>query len=201
MFVIDESSYRTDKTSFPTAEEAQQRAAEAARIVNRPINVYQMQEGALNFAFRVMPCGDVEYDQPTVEPETGDQIEQEYPVLGEVVKELDSITEALEAKGATELASRVDRVVHKLTSNRVSPGVRSLVKRMKATAARGTYDVKAKMPNGEWVDANQKEVPGAKEYAVFNPSGVPFLKGFKKWREALTKAQQFRRMGGGLPFA
>lgn len=200
MYVIDESSYRIDKTSFPTAEEAEQRAGEAARIVNRSISVYELLEGELHFAFRVMPCGEVAHDQPTVNPDSGDQITQEYPVLGEVVAELDSITEALEAKGAVALAARVDRVVGKLSVDRMSPGIKKLAASMMTTAARGSYDVKAKMPDGKWVDANDGEVKGAKEHAVFNPSGVPFLKGIKNWREALTQAQKFRRMRGSSPF-
>jgi hypothetical protein len=131
MYVIDESSYRIDKTSFPTAEEAEQRAGEAARIVNRSISVYELLEGELHFAFRVLPDGAVEKDQPTVDPDSGDQITQEYHILGEVVAELDSITEALEAKGAVALAARVDRVVHQLSTREPSPGLRRLVASLK----------------------------------------------------------------------
>lgn len=137
MFVIDESSYRIDKTSFPTAEEAEQRAGEAARILNRAINVYELLEGELHFAFRVLPCGDVETEQPTVDPDTGDQIVQEYPVLGDITAELDLITEELEAKGATELAARLDRVVHKLTAEKTAPGIRKLVASLRGRVEAG----------------------------------------------------------------
>lgn len=156
MYVIDESSYRIDKTSFPSAEEAEQRAGEAARIVNRAISVYEMLEGELHFAFRVMPCGKVETDQPTVDPDSGDQIVQEYPVLGAVVAELDLITEELEAKGAVQLAARVDRVVGKLTADRVSPGVKMLVAslgKIKQTvkAASQPYDGKIYKTLKKWL--------------------------------------------------
>ena len=64
MFVIDEASFRIDKTSFPTSDEAEKRAGEAARMLGRAINVYELVGGELPFAFRVMPDGTVETENP-----------------------------------------------------------------------------------------------------------------------------------------
>lgn len=109
MYVIDESSFRIDKTSFPTADEAKQRAGEAARILGRAINVYELLAGELHFAFRVMPDGGVEDENPLTAPEAGGyQIEPAAPVaLGEL-EIFDGVAEALEAAGQLRLATQVD---------------------------------------------------------------------------------------------
>ncbi len=119
MFVIDESSLRIDKTSFPTSEEAEQRAAEAARIVGRAINVYELQEGVLNFAFRVLPDGTVEKDNPLSDAEPGDQIEPAAPVaLGEAIAKFDQIAEDLESRGDLATANRITAAVQHLVDHK-----------------------------------------------------------------------------------
>jgi len=119
-YVIDESSYRIDKTSFASSEEAESRAAEAAKILGRAINVYALQAGELNFAFRVMPDGTVEDVNPLTEPQAGgEQIEPTAPVaLGAI---FDEVSEALESAGQLKLAAAVD---HQRLSRQRAKGAR-----------------------------------------------------------------------------
>ena len=115
-YVIDESSFRIDKTSFPSAEEAEARAGEAARIVGRAVNVYALQAGELNFAFRVLPCGTVEETNPLTEPQAGGQeIEPAGPVALGV---FDRVAEALETAGQVKLAAAVDQQATKVMAAR-----------------------------------------------------------------------------------
>jgi hypothetical protein len=139
-YVLDESSYRIDKTMFPTIEEAKQRAAEASRILGRAIAVYELTAGELNFAFRVMPDGSVEETQPTVEHQSP---EPDSPVaLGsvprkrhvDVIGRLDEIATVLELAGRPDLASVVDREAFART--RPSAGVANLARQIKAKRAR-----------------------------------------------------------------
>ncbi len=117
-FVIDESSYRIDKTAFPSEEEAEQRAAEAARILGRSINVYELLEGELHFAFRVMPDGSTEKENPLI-TEPGDDTQVEAPnhaILGKL-DILDEVAETLEGAGQVQLASRVDEERSRISSS------------------------------------------------------------------------------------
>ena len=110
MYVIDESSFRVDKTSFPTAEEAEQRAAEAARIKGQAVNVYELIGGELHFAFRVMPDGSTENENPLTDPASGDMIEPATEVaLSSREEILDQVAESLETIGEVDLAAAVDR--------------------------------------------------------------------------------------------
>jgi len=116
MYVIDESSYRIDKTAFPTKEEAEQRAAEAARILGRAVNVYELLAGELHFAFRVLPDGNPDMNNPLDTDHSGDVIKTESPaVLGtafeRVLAELDDLAEKLELQGNTDLSLQVDKAV------------------------------------------------------------------------------------------
>lgn len=107
-YVLDTSSFRTDKTSFFTPEEAEERAGEASRILNRPINVYELEAGELLFTFRVMPDGSVEKENPLSDQEAGGaEIDSEVPVLGSA-ELLDVVAEIMEAEGKIELAAVVD---------------------------------------------------------------------------------------------
>ena len=111
-YVLDESSFRIDKTVFPTDDEAKQRAGEAARILGRPISVYELNAGELHFAFRVMPDGETDEEQPTVDPQPGDTIEPSAPaVLGRTRHAImfDSVAQVLEDAGRPDLAAAIDR--------------------------------------------------------------------------------------------
>lgn len=82
-YVLDESSYRTDKNTFPSPDEAKDRAEEAARILGRPVTVYELLNQALHFAFRVHPDGRVCERDPLPQHQA---IEPTAPaVLGRVV--------------------------------------------------------------------------------------------------------------------
>jgi len=108
-YVLDESSYRVDKTVFPTADEAEERAAEAARILNRPITVYVLQNQVLDFAFRVLPDGTRDQDNPTVDAPSGVVVDNPAPaVLGRRAAVLDTVAEFLERRGHVRLAAYVD---------------------------------------------------------------------------------------------
>lgn len=125
-WIIDESSYRTDKTAFPTEEEAIQKAGEAARILGRPIAVYKLMaqdfaaenthptyDSRLQHAGRVHPDGTWEEgDSPLAQHEA---VQPTAPaVLGMVIAELDAVAEELEAAGERELSTEVDQVAAEL---------------------------------------------------------------------------------------
>lgn len=116
-FVLDESSYRVDKTVFPTAEEAEQRAAEAARVLGRAINVYELLDQMLNFAFRVLPDGSVEEDNPLTDPATENVAPTSPAVLGTV---LDDVAEVLEQRSSLDLAAEVDAFAEVITAPEAS---------------------------------------------------------------------------------
>jgi len=56
-FVVDESSYRIDKTAYPTRDEAVNVGLESARILGRRVNVYQLEDGVETFIGHAMPDG------------------------------------------------------------------------------------------------------------------------------------------------
>jgi len=114
-YVIDESSYRIDKTNFPTSEEAERRAGEAARMLGRAINVYELLAGELHWAFRVLPDGSVEESNPLEPEQSGEVVEEGMPVLGEL-EVLDQVAEVLEQKGKLGLAAAVDQARAKLAT-------------------------------------------------------------------------------------
>lgn len=112
-YVLDESSYRTDKNTFPTADEAKERAEEAARILGRPITVYELVSQELHFAFRVLPCGAVDETNPLPEHVP---VEPAPVVLGSRKRKpkrrtdlYDTIAETLERSGRADLAAVIDR--------------------------------------------------------------------------------------------
>jgi hypothetical protein len=113
MYVIDESSYRIDKTSFPTKEEATQRAAEASRILGRAINVYELLSGELHFAFRVMPDGTTDSTNPLDPQVGGEEIKPASPAVlgsfGRTLAILDDLAETFEARGNVDLAVKIDK--------------------------------------------------------------------------------------------
>jgi len=133
MYVIDESSYRVDKTNFPTLEEAQQKAGEAARILNRPINVYQLSAGELNFSVRVMPDGGIEHENPLTNPGPTDTIGPTMPSLGKV-QVLDEVAEVLEQAGKPDLAAKVDAEAH--TFKNAPRGTAAVAHRLKDLASK-----------------------------------------------------------------
>lgn len=109
-FVLDESSYRIEKNTFPDREEAKNRAEEAARILGRPVTVYELLAQELHFAFRVMPDGSTDETDPLPEHVA---VQPEAPaVLGSPRDRrgvLDAVAEALEHAGRPDLAAEVDR--------------------------------------------------------------------------------------------
>ena len=130
-FVLDESSYRIDKNTFPTAEEAQDRAGEAARILGRPITVYELLNQTLHFAFRVHPDGRVCERNPLPEHVA---IEPTAPaVLGyRSRRELfDAIAEVLERQGRFDLAAALDADGEAVAKDGPEFGLRSIVDRLK----------------------------------------------------------------------
>jgi len=84
MWILDESSYRIDKTNFPNREEAEQKAGEAARILGRPISVYQLLKGELIFDFKVLPDGSISKNDSTIEPVKDETVKNppSTPILG-----------------------------------------------------------------------------------------------------------------------
>lgn len=127
-YVLDESSYRIDKNAFPTAEEAQDRAAEAARILGRPITVYELLNQTLHFAFRVHPDGRKCERNPLPEHEP---IEPTAPaVLGR--RELfDTIAEVLEQQGRFDLAAALDADGEVVAKAGPDAAIRSIVDQLK----------------------------------------------------------------------
>lgn len=108
-YVLDESSFRVDKTVFSTAQEAEQYAAESSRALGRPIAVYELADQQLGFAFRVMPNGTRDETQPTVEVPPGHVEPPQAPaVLGNRLAHYDATAEALERRGHLRLAAEVD---------------------------------------------------------------------------------------------
>lgn len=125
MFVLDESSYRVDKSAFETQDEAKQYAAEAARILGRAINVYELLNGELMFVFRVRPDGStdtINLSEPmpdsTLPPATQvvkgrNRSSEPSGSAARAAKArdralLDNVADALERAGRTDLAAHVD---------------------------------------------------------------------------------------------
>lgn len=138
-YVIDESSYRVDKTNYPTSEEAEQRASEAARILGRAVNVYELAAGELHFAFRVMPDGSTQKENPLTDTEPGSQVEPAGPVvmgsLEQALADLDEAAEKVEQQGNLELATEIDRAAqHARETGNVS-GAAVLAAKLKAEIA------------------------------------------------------------------
>jgi hypothetical protein len=104
-YVLDESSYRIDKNTFPTADEAQDRAGEAARILGRPVTVYELVNQELHFAFRVHPDGRKCKRDPLPEHEP---IEPTAPAVLGRRELLDTVAEVLEQQGRFDLAAALD---------------------------------------------------------------------------------------------
>jgi hypothetical protein len=104
-YVLDESSYRIDKNTFPTADEAQDRAGEAARILGRPVTVYELVNQELHFAFRVHPDGRKCKRNPLPEHEP---IEPTAPAVLGRRELLDTVAEVLEQQGRFDLAAALD---------------------------------------------------------------------------------------------
>lgn len=141
-YVLDEASYRIDKNTFPTADEAQDRAAEAARILGRPITVYELLNQELHFAFRVQPDGTKCECNPLPEHEA---IEPTAPaVLGRTVTTaaskptfrsrrelLDAIAETLEQHGRFDLAAAIDAEDEVVAKDGPEIGLRSIVDMLK----------------------------------------------------------------------
>lgn len=131
-YVLDESSYRIDKNTFPSSDEASDRAAEASRILGRPITVYELTGGELHFAFRVMPDGTVDETNPLPE---GQPVEPEAPAVLGRVELLDTIAETLERAGRPDLAAAVDRDVvaedEAVAQEGPEAGIRRIAERLK----------------------------------------------------------------------
>lgn len=127
-YVLDESSYRIDKNTFPTTEEAQDRATEAARILGRPVTVYELVDRALHFAFRVHPDGRKCERNPLPEHEP---IEPTAPaVLGR--RELfDTVAEVLEQQGRFDLAAALDADDELVAKAGPDAAIRSIVDQLK----------------------------------------------------------------------
>lgn len=133
MFVLDESSYRIDKTNFPTREEAEQKAGEAARILGRAISVYTLINGELLLSFKVNPDGTVSYDDATHDPMKEETVDQPTtPILGDVdvgdlgkmIKDdisgeemFDEVAEIMEKAGRPDLAAVVDSETRRISSD------------------------------------------------------------------------------------
>jgi len=133
-YVLDESSYRIDKNTFPTADEAEERAEETARILGRPITVYELVAQELHFAFRVMPDGTVDDTNPL--PEHVPVQPSAPAVLGTAKRPelLDWVAETLERAGRPELALAIDREAAEDEAVAVDGperGVREIVERLK----------------------------------------------------------------------
>lgn len=125
-WVIDESSYRIDKTAFADKQEAIQKASEAARILGRPISIYNLVEqdfsatnthpsydNRLQHAGRVHPDGSWEAGENPLE--NGEAVQPTGTVLGEVIAALDEIAVELDDLGEDELASDLDELVEDLS--------------------------------------------------------------------------------------
>lgn len=111
-YVLDESSYRVDKTVFYDEADAKQRAEEAARILGRPVNVYTLENRELHFHCRVLPDGTVEETNPLTEAPEGHEEPTHSPaVLGRLsVRTADAVAQVLERVGRLDLAAQVDRM-------------------------------------------------------------------------------------------
>lgn len=105
-FVLDESSYRIEKNTFPLREEAKNRAEEAARILGRPVTVYELVAQELHFAFRVMPDGSEDSTDPLPEHVA---VQPEAPAVLGRRQLLDAVADALERAGRPDLAVQVDQ--------------------------------------------------------------------------------------------
>lgn len=118
MFVLDESSKEVLNNSFWSAEEAEVQAARSAKKLGRPINVYELVNGELMFAFRVRPCGKVETEGTNGDlTSSGDQVMTSPFVLGRS-DILDHVAEFLERKGHFKLAAEVDAERSKLSATK-----------------------------------------------------------------------------------
>lgn len=143
MYVLDGSAYQTHNNSFHTPEEAEDVAAMSALTLGRAINVYQLIAGELIFAFRVMPDGSVEDDNPLADPMPGDQIDPPSPIIkgsapssfdhlqfggnpstfpslsrgnSARLDHLDDAAEALEKEGEIALSISIDQARHEAES-------------------------------------------------------------------------------------
>lgn len=133
-FVLDEASYRIDKNSFPTAEEAEQRAGEAARILGRAVNVYELIGGELLFAFRVMPDGAVERENPLDDPMPGTEIKPASPaVLGSVLDQIDVLADDAELNGQLGLSTSLDHLHSRIEAGD-HEGVKEIARKIKEEA-------------------------------------------------------------------
>lgn len=128
-YVLDESSYRIEKNTFPTREEAHQRAEEAARILGRPVTVYELLNQELHFAFRVRPCGEVDETDPFSHHEAEPVLSP--AVLGRRQALLDAIAEALEQAGRPDLAAQVDCENEAVAIDSPDDGIRKIVDDLK----------------------------------------------------------------------
>lgn len=130
-YVLDESSYRIDKNTFPTSDEASDRAAETARILGRAITVYELTGGELHFAFRVMPDGTIDETNPLPENEP---VEPASPAVLGRMELLDTIAETLERAGRPDLAAAVDRDAvgdEAVAQEGPEAGIRKMAERLK----------------------------------------------------------------------
>jgi hypothetical protein len=135
-YVLDESSYRIEKNTFPTAEEAKNRAAEAARILGRPVTVYELIAQHLHFAFRVMPDGSVDQTEPLpvhipVKPSAPAVLGRRVTARSSKPKGrlLDAVAEALEAAGRMDLAAEIDKEA--VAKDSLDEGLRAIVDELK----------------------------------------------------------------------
>lgn len=131
-YVLDESSYRIDKNTFPTREEAQQRAEEAARILGRPVTVYELLNQELLFAFRVRPCGEVDETNPLPNHEA--EQSRAPAVLGRRAV-FDTVADLLEQAGRVDLAAQVDQENEAVALDDPTDGIRKIVDVLKKDPA------------------------------------------------------------------
>jgi hypothetical protein len=134
-YVLDESSYRIDRNHFPSKGEAQDRAAECARILGRSVSVYELVGQKLLFAFRVLPDGKIDKTNPLVDHKP---IEPESPVIvGQALARLDEAAEFLENAGRFDLAAAVDRAAaaSQETTGSVDDGLEEMAAKLLQRAA------------------------------------------------------------------
>lgn len=127
-YVLDESSYRIDKNTFPTADEAQDRAGEAARILGRPVTVYELVNQELHFAFRVHPDGRKCERNPLPEHEP---IEPTAPAVLGRRELLDTVAEVLEQRGRFDLAAALDAEDEAVAKEGPEAALRDIVDQLK----------------------------------------------------------------------
>jgi len=147
MFVLDESSYRLEKNAFETEEEAKQFATEAARILGRPITVYQLVAQELMFAFRVLPDGSTDMTDLS-DVESGETVEPATQVVKGMVTAsasmddrdlFDAIAETLERAGRADLAAQVDREAEEEEANAKPDGPEKAIERVARRLTAGSF--------------------------------------------------------------